>query len=452
MDKRYEYNKTITKKINMIFKKRIVIALVLSSVITFVQCKKNNNNNNENPGQPDPALVKQGKDIFRFDTFEDESFWSGLLHIDKAIAGAANGGYGPGVTPRTALAVGLKVDAEVLPASIVAGIQSGAISLDDPATTLALLKLNAVVGVKGSFNENGSLKSIGITCASCHSTVDDSFAPGIGKRLDGWPNRDLNVGTIISLTDNAQPIASMLHVDEATLRTVLSMWGPGKFGATLFMDGKALQPNGTVAANLIPAAFGLKDVSLTTYTGWGDISYWNAFVANLEMHGKGKFSDSRLNDPAKYPIAVENSFFNVVNTPDNITSKLPALKAYQHSIDAPKAPSGTFNAAAATRGKTLFMNKAQCVSCHSPQLYKNPSTILHTAAEIGIDDFEAKRSPTGKYRTPPLEGLFARAKGGFYHDGRFATIPDVVNHYNSHLNLNLTTSEKQDLAEYLKSL
>lgn len=434
----------------MIYKKQIIIALMLLVVVGFTQCKKGNDNND--PKVPDQTLVNEGKEIFRFDTFGDEDFWSNLLHIDKAVAGAANGGFGAGVSPKTALAVGLKVDAEALPANIVAGIQSGAVDLDDPATTLALLKLNSVVGVKGTFNENGSLKSIGITCAACHSTVDDSFAPGIGKRLDGWPNRDLNVGTIISLTDNAQPIADMLHVDEQTLRTVLGMWGPGKFGATLFMDGKALQPNGTVAANLIPAAFGLKDVSLTTYTGWGDISYWNAFVANLEMHGKGNFSDARLNDPIKYPIAVENGFFNVTNTPDLITSKLPALKAYQHSIAAPKPPAGSFDVAAAARGKALFINKAQCASCHSPQTYANTTTILKTPAEIGIDDFEAKRSPTGKYRTPPLEGLFARAKGGFYHDGRFATIPDVIDHYNNFKSLNLTSSEKQDLAEYLKSL
>ena len=194
--------------------------------------------------------------------------------------------------------------------------------------------------------------------------------------MDGWPNRDLNVGAIISLTDNAQPIANMLHVDEATLRTVLGMWGPGKFGAVLFMDGKALRPDGKVAANLIPAAFGLKDVALTTYTGWGDISYWNAFVGNLEMHGKGNFSDPRLNDLVKYPIAVENNFFNVVNNPDLITSKLPALKAYQHSIDAPRPPAGSFDAASAFRGKGLFMNKAQCASCHSTQLYKNAAYLL----------------------------------------------------------------------------
>jgi len=433
----------------MRYKKPLIVTLMSLVVFGFTQCIKEHN---DNPHQPPHSIVSEGKDIFRFDTFGDEDFWSGLLHIDKAIAGAANGGFGAGVSPKTALSVGLKVDAEAIPASVVADIKSGALSLDDPATTIALLKLNSVVGVKGNFNEKGGLTSIGITCASCHSTVDNSFAPGIGKRLDGWPNRDLNVGAIISLTDNAQPIADLLHVDEPTLRTVLGLWGPGKFAAVLFMDGKALRPDGKIAANLIPAAFGLKDVSLTTYTGWGDISYWNSFVANLEMHGKGNFSDPRLNNPVKYPIAVENHFYNVVNNPDLISSKLAALKAYQHSLDAPKPPAGSYNTGAAGRGKGLFMNKAQCASCHSQHLYKNEATILHTAAEIGIDDFEAMRSPTLKYRTTPLEGLFARAKGGFYHDGRFATIPDVIDHYNTKKGLNLTASEKKDLEEYLKSL
>jgi cytochrome c2 len=333
---------------------------------------------------------------------------------------------------------------------VLSGITSGEIRLDSPSTTLALFKLNAVVGVKGNFNTAGTLQSIGITCASCHSTVDNSFAAGIGKRLDGWPNRDLDVGGIISLTDNAQPIADLLHVSEPTLRQVLDLWGPGKFSAILFMDGKAFRPDGKVAANLIPAAFGLKDIELTTYTGWGDISYWNAFVANLEMHGKGNFSDPRLNDPVKYPIAVENHFYNVTNNPDLITSKLPALRAYQHSIDAPKPPANSFNQAMAARGKGVFLSKAKCATCHKlPLLADN---ILHTAAEMGIDDFDAMRSPTGKYRTTPLGGLFARSKGGFFHDGRFATLADVVDHYNNHFGLNLTASEKADLIEYLKSL
>jgi hypothetical protein len=398
----------------------------------------------------DKALARAGKQIFRFDTFGDEEFWSGLLHLDKAIAGESNEGFGPGVSPKTALAVGLKVDAEALPPEVIEGIKSGALSLDSASTTLALLKLNAVVGVKGNFTLDGKLQSLGITCASCHSTVDNSFATGIGKRLDGWPNRDLNVGAIISLTDNAQPIADLLHVDETTLRSVLAAWGPGKYNAVLNMDGKALRPDGKVAANLIPAAFGLKGIELTTYTGWGDISYWNAFVANLQMHGKGNFSDPRLNNPEKYPIAVENGYYHVTNTPDLITSKLPALREYQHSLDAPKPPRGSFDPGDAGKGKALFLTKAKCASCHKlPLLADN---VLHTAAELGIDDFEAMRSPTEKYRTTPLGGLFARAKGGFYHDGRFATLRDVINHYDNHMKLNLTPKEMGYLEEYLKSL
>jgi hypothetical protein len=427
----------------MINRTHIIITAVLALVVILGNCTKEKNEVN-------PALVEDGKQTFRFDTFNDEDWWSGTLHLDKAIAGAANGGFGAGVSPKTALAVGLKVDAEALPASVVAGIQSGQISLDDPASTLALLKLNAVVGVKGTFNPDGGLKSIGITCASCHSTVDNSFAPGIGKRLDGWPNRDLNVGAIISLTDNTKPLTDMLHVSDEALRNVLALWGPGKFNAALILDGKALRPDGKVAANLIPAAFGLKGIELTTYTGFGDISYWNAFVGTLEMHGKGSFSDTRLNDPAKYPIAVENNFWNVTNSPDLLTPKLFALKAYQHSIQAPKPLAGSFDNAAAGRGKAIFLNKAKCAQCHAlPLLADN---MLHSAEEIGIDDFEAKRSPTGKYRTTPLGGLFARTKGGFYHDGRFGTLTAVVDHYDNFLKTSLSQTEKQDLVEYLKSL
>jgi cytochrome c5 len=416
--------------------------------VTLTQCFKDKDHHDHD--MDDPALIAEGKNIFRYDNFGNQDFWSGLLHIDKAIAGAANGGFGGGVSPKTALAVGLKVDAEALPAEVVAGIQNGSISLDDPASTLALLKLDAVLGVKARFDQAGNMQSIGITCASCHSTVDNSFAPGIGKRLDGWPNRDLNVGAIISLTDNAKPIADMLHVDEPTLRNVLGRWGPGKFNAVLFVDGKALRPDKTVAANLLPAAFGLKGVDLTTYTGWGDITYWNAYVANIPMHGHGRFQDPRLNNPAKYPIAVENHLFDINNTPDLITSKLLPLRAYQHSLKAPGPPAGSFDMAAADRGKKIFSGKAKCNNCHGGKLYTDNK--LHKAEELGIDDFEAKRSPTGKYRTTPLGGLFARAKGGFYHDGRFATYIDVVNHYDNRFSLGLSASQKQDLVEYLKSL
>jgi len=438
----------------MRYKKQSLLIGSLAALIGFVQCSKSfegsENISTSKAGNEETSAAGIGKQVFRFDTFGDEDFWSGLLHLDKAIAGEDNGGYGPGVSPNTALAVGLKVDVDALPPEIIEGIKSGTVDLDDPATTLALLKLNSVVGVKGNFDSQGKLQSMGITCASCHSTVDNSFAPGIGKRLDAWPNRDLNVGAIISLTDNAQPIAAMLHVDEATLRTVLGLWGPGKFAAVLFMDGIALRPDGKVAANLIPAAFGLKGITRATYTGWGDITYWNAFVANLEMHGKGRFFDLRLNNPDKYPIAVENSFYNVMNTPDLITSKLLALRSYQHSIDAPKPPAGSFNQASAILGKAIFLTKAKCAGCHALPLYAD--NVLHTASEIGIDDFEAMRSPTGKYRTTPLGGLFARAKGGFYHDGRYPTLMDVVNHYNNYNKLNLSEVEKKYLVEFLKSL
>ncbi len=422
----------------------VLASILFTGSIAFVQCSKDSDT-------PVPIGEEvQGKEIFRYDTFGDEDFWSGLLHLDKAIAGEKNGGFGAGVSPATALAVGLKVDADALPAEVVAGIKSGTIDLNDPATTLALVKLNAVVGVKGILDESGNIKAIGITCASCHSTVDNSFAPGIGKRLDGWPNRDLNVGAIISLTDNAKPIADMLHVDEGTLRSVLSKWGPGKYDAVLFVDGKALRPDGKVAANLLPAAFGLKGIELTTYTGWGDITYWNSFVANLEMHGKGNFSDPRLNDPEKYQIAVENQFYNVMHSPDLITPKLAALRAYQHSLPAPKPPTGSYDHQKAGKGKALFLTKAKCASCHIPPLLAD--NVLHTAEELGIDDFAAMRSPTGKYRTTPLGGLFTRAKGGFYHDGRYATLADVIDHYDEHMLLHLTAAEKSNLEEYLKSL
>ena len=407
-----------------------------------------------------PDLVAQGKQVFRFDTFGDQDFWGGALKLHRAIEGAQFGGVGPGVSPATALAVGLKVDVQALPDSLQNKLRKGQVNLNDPAVTLALLRLNAVVGVTGFFNSDGSLSSMGIQCALCHSTVDNSFAPGIGKRLDGWANRDLNVGAIVALSPDLSPYQNLLGVDRATVVAVLNSWGPGKFDAELAMDGKAFNPqqvtDGVVTgvnvsgATLIPPAFGLAGVNLHTWTGWGSVPYWNAFVANLEMHGKGNFSDPRLNDPVKYPIAVENGFYNVTNTPDLITSKLPALRAYQHSIDAPKPPAGSYNVAAAAKGKSIFLTKAKCAGCHNlPLLADN---ILHTGAEIGIDDFDAMRSPTGKYRTTPLGGLFARTKGGFYHDGRFATLSDVINHYDNHFSLHLTAKEKQDLLEYLKSL
>jgi hypothetical protein len=259
--------------------------------------------------QNDSRLIQDGRQTFRFDTFGDEAFWGGTLKLHQAIEGSSFGGVGSGISPATALAVGLKVDADALPQSLVADVRAGKVDLNSPATTLALLKLNAVVGVTGFFNPDGSLKSAGIQCALCHSTVDNSFqAPGIpagniGHRLDGWSNRDLNVGAIINLSPDLSAPAKLLGVDEAIVQKVLLSWGTGKFDAELFMDGKAFRPDGKTAAVLIPPAYGLAGVNLHTWTGWGSVTYWNAFVANLEMHGQGNFSDSRLDNTTRFPIA-----------------------------------------------------------------------------------------------------------------------------------------------------
>jgi len=398
-------------------------------------------------------LAEQGRQTFRFDTFGDEDFWGGTLRLHEAIEGAAHGGKGPGVSPATALAVGLKVDVDALPLTVRNAIAAGQVDLTSPDTTLALLDLDAVVGVTGFKDGNGGLKSIGIQCALCHSTVDNSFAPGIGHRLDGWPNRDLNVGAIVGLSPNLQPVADLLGVSTDTVRAVLASWGPGKFDAELFLDGKAFQPDGRSASVLIPAAFGLAGVNLNTYTGFGSTTYWNAFVANLEMHGKGNFFDTRLDDASKFPVAAKNGFGHVTNEIDMITPKLAGLHEYQLSLPAPPAPEGSFDQAAAKRGRALFEGIAKCAQCHIAPLYSEPGWNMHTGAEIGIDDFQASRSPDGRYRTTPLRGLAAaRSKGGYYHDGRFATLPDVVEHYDQAFALGLAPGQKADLVQFLKSL
>jgi cytochrome c551/c552 len=388
------------------------------------------------------SMVNEGRQTFRYETFGDQAFWTGTLQIHRALAT---------VSPRAALGVGLKVDSDALPQEVLRAIRRRRINLDDPAVTATLLKLNAVVGVQGSFAADGRLTSAGITCALCHSTVDDSVAPGIGKRLDGWANRDLNVGAIINLAPDLSAVASLLGVDEPTVRTVLQSWGPGRFDAELFLDGKAFRPDGKTAATLIPPAFGLAGVNLHTYTGWGSVPYWNAFVANLEMHGQGTFHDARLNDPVKFPVAARAGFADVRSEVDLITPKLPALQFYQLAIPAPAPPAGSFNAAAARRGKLVF-NTAGCANCHVPPLYTEPGHNLRTPEEIGIDSFQADRSPEGGYRTTPLKGLWSHGKGGYYHDGRFATLDDVVNHYDGTFSLHLSASDKADLIQFLKSL
>ncbi len=403
------------------------------------------------------AMLLDGQQTFRYSTFGDEAFWGDTLKLHQAIAGSANGGVGAGVSPKVALSVGLKVDSDALPASLISSLQAGTVNLDDPATTVALLQLNAVVGVTGIFDSTGKLSSMGIQCALCHSTVDDSLAPGIGKRLDGWPNRDLNVGAIIALAPDLSAPANLLGVSTATLTTVLNGWGPGKFDAEVFLDGKAVAPDGGSAATLIPPAFGLAGVNLHTWTGWGSVTHWNALVATLEMHGKGTFYDPRLNAGAdggtpQFPIAVAAGFANVRNDPDLVTPRLANLHLYQLAIPAPAAPVGSFDATAAARGQVVFNGAGKCATCHVPPLYTEPGWNMHTAQEIGVDDFQSQRSPDNHYRTSPLGGLFAHTKGGFYHDGRFATLDDVVTHYNMTFNLGLSSGDQSDLVEFLKSL
>ena len=401
-------------------------------------------------------LMDEGRTTFRHDTFGSEEFWGGALQLHRAIAGQKHGGVGAGVSPKQALAVGLKVDVAALPPPLVDALRAGKVDLDDPGSTLALLKANGVVGVTGFFDPQGRITSLGVQCALCHSTVDDALAAGIGHRLDGWPNTDLDIGAVVALAPTLKPYVDLLGVDEATVRRVLASWGPGKFDAQLTLDGKAFRPDGKSAATLIPPAFGLAGVNQHTWTGsWGGVTYWNAFVANLEMHGRGNFFDPRLNDREQYPVAARAGLANKRVTDDRITPKLAALHFYQLAMPVPKAPAGTFDQARAARGQTVFSGKARCATCHVPPLFTEPGWNLHRPDEIGIDAFQADRSPDRAYRTTPLRALWDTKKihkGGFYHDGRFPTLPDVVSHYNRVMSLGLTASESQDLIEFLKSL
>jgi hypothetical protein len=458
----------------------LVICLVALSRSNPVRAEDSNKDRDfhKNPAVANAAQkVLVGEQVFRFDTFGDEAFWGDTLKLHQAIEGAKLGGVGPGVSPKTALAVGLKVDIDALPRELVEQIGRGRVNLDDPAVTLLLLKLNAVVGLTGTFNSSGTLKSVGIQCALCHSTVDNSRPglcagqispnPGtgcVGRRLDGWANRDLNVGAIVALAPDLSVVANLLQTDQSTVRNVLNSWGPGKFDAELLMDGKAFNPrqvtDGVVTgtnvpgATLIPPAFGLGGVNLHTWLGWGSVPHWNAFVANLEMHGKGRFFDPRLNNAAQFPIAAANGFADLHHIDpddDQITPKLAALQLYQLSLPAPN-PTVRFDKEAAARGDELFSGKAGCNNCHVEPLWTEPGWNLHTASDVCVDSFEADRGPDMRYRTSPIGALTTHLKGGFYHDGRFADLNAVVNHYNKCMNLGLSDSEKSDLIQYLISL
>jgi hypothetical protein len=407
------------------------------------------------------TLVQSGEQIFRFDTFGDEAFWTGKLGLQQSVAK---------LSPKAALDLGLKVDSDALPPEVVNALQAGQVNLDDPAVTATLLKANAVLGVRGTFDGAGNLSAVGITCALCHSTVDDRLAPGVGRRIDGIANRDLDVGAIIASAPNLQPAVDLLRsvnpsITQDDVRGVLKSWGPGKFDAELFLDGKAMTPDGKPAATLIPNARGLAGHNLHTWTGgWGTVTYWNALVAVLEMHGIGNFLDRRFDNAQQFPVAAANRLGHVTVDADSdqVTSKLPALHFYQMALPALKGrPRIDFDADAAERGDDLFNGKAQCGNCHKEPLWTEPGWNDHTADEMKIDSFQADRSPDHAYRTMNLAGLFQRErglfmkpanKGRFYHDGRFATLLDVVNSYNDRFNLGLTDAEKSDLVEYLKSL
>ena len=413
--------------------------------------------------------MAQGRRVFRYDTFGDQAVWGGVLGLHKAIEGSKHGGVGPGISPKQALALGLKVDATKIPKKVAKAIKAGKVDLGDPAVTVTLLKLNAVVGVKGFFNRRGGLMSVGITCAACHSTVDDSFAAGIGRRLDGWPNQDLEVGAIVAAAPNLTPLEHSLNVDEATLKKVLLGWGRGKFNAELDLDGKALGPDGTSAsaATRIPSAFGKDGQNLHTWEGgWGTVTYWNAFVANLEMHGLGNFFDPRLDDKKKFPLAAAAHFGHthpyvgegVLPVParktglrDQTTEALRSLDLYQRALPVPRPPKGSFNRAAAARGRRVFSGPGRCASCHMGSIGTEPGYNAHTPSELCIDSFQANRGPDGTYVTAPLQALFTRSKRGFYHDGRFKTLLDVVDHYDSCFKLGLSGRQKSDLVQYLRS-
>jgi len=375
----------------------------------------------------DERKRQDGQAIFRYDTFGDEQLWTDVLRMHEVIAT---------VPPTTALAVGLKVDVEALPPDIIAALRAGQVDLTNPAVTVELLRLNAVVGVRGKVNDTGELTSVGITCALCHSSVDNSFAPGIGRRLDGWANTDLNVGAIVALSP---------ALDEAT-KTQFNAWGPGKYDPRhhAFDGTNLLSLNNPSLPIVLPPIYGLKGVGFETFSADGPISYWNSYVGVGQMGGQGTFYDPRIG-------------LFITQTPDLVTPKLPALLDYQLSLRTPEPPKGSFNRQAANRGRGLFRNEAGCATCHQgphfTDVLSGPTRtvpFLHDPAEVGADPTYALRTATGKYRTTPLRGLWQHPP--YFHDGSAPDLLAVVNHYDQLFGLNLTAAQKADLIEFLKSL
>ena len=365
---------------------------------------------------PSTEQLANGREIFRFDTFGDEQFWTDTLRMHEVIQQA--------VSPAIALSVGLKVDADALPPDLKDAIVAGAVDLNSPATTVALLKLDAVVGVHGTVetvNGTDTLTRVGITCALCHSTVNNSFAPGIGQRLDGYANTDLNPGAIIALS----PALSDAQ------RAVYSSWGPGRYDPRFNFDGLN-------TPLVLPPAYGLAGVAKETFTAEGSVSYWNAYVAVTQMHGHGDFSDPRLG-------------VHITQTPDMVTPKLEALRDYQLSLAKPAPPAGSFDPEAAERGREVFAGAGTCASCHTGTLFTDVNKgVLHAPEETGMDPRYAARTTQKAYRTTPLRALWQHAP--YFHDGSAATLEAVVEHYDGYLTLGLTDQQKRDLVEYLKSI
>ena len=394
-----------------------LVAFGLLTATAFLACDESATDPLGRPETLDPLLVAKGKDVFRFETFDDERFWTDTARMHEVVQKA--------VSPQLALQVGLKVDADALPQAVRDALAAGQVDLASPATTVTLLKLGAVVGLKGTVTQTtagkDTLSRLGITCALCHSTVDNSFAPGIGRRLDGYPNLDLNVGAIVALSP-AIPAAT---------KAILNSWGPGKYDARTNIDGLNIP-------SVIPPAYGLNGVSREIFTGDDTLSYWNAYVAVTQMHGQGSFRDTRLG-------------IDIRKSPDLVTPLLPALRQYQHSLLAPKPAAGSFDAAAAARGKSLFEGSGRCATCHVGALFTDVNAgILHTPAEVGQDAAFANRSTTKRYRTTPLRGL--RQHPPYFHDGSAKTLADVVSHYDALLGLSLSAQQKADLVEYLDTL
>jgi mono/diheme cytochrome c family protein len=381
-------------------------------------------------GQPEERELRgprAGQLIFRHDTFGDEQLWTDVLRMHEVIAT---------VPPATALAVGLKVDVEALPPAIVNALRAGLVDLTDPAVTVELLRLDAVVGVRGKVSDRGELTSVGITCALCHSSVDDSLTTGIGRRLDGWANTHLNVGAIVALSP---------ALDDAT-KAEFNAWGPGKYDPRhhAFDGTKIVSLNSPSIPIVIPPIYGLRSVGFETFSGDGPISYWNRYVGVGQMGGQGSFNDRRI-----------QLFIN--QAPDLVAPKLAALLDYQLSLHTPPPSPGSFDRDAARRGHQLFRNEAGCASCHAGPEFtdvlrgpRSSEPFLHDPADTGMDPAYAARTATGKYRTTPLRGLWQHPP--YFHDGSAPDLPAVVNHYDQHFRLRLTESQKRDLVEYLKTL